>query len=65
MGLWYNTEKRQRAERKRETEDGRVGEKEEEGFSIQDRRVILTVGNTLILDLEVLVSPWAGVREDI
>lgn len=34
-------------------------------FSIHDRRVILTVGHTLILDLQVLVGPWAGVREDI
>ena len=28
-------------------------------------RVILTVGHTLILDLQVLVGPWAGIREDI
>lgn len=34
-------------------------------FSSHDRRVILTVGHTLILDLQVLVGPRAGVREDI
>lgn len=27
--------------------------------------VILTIGHTLILDLQVFVGPWAGVREDI
>lgn len=26
---------------------------------------VLTVGDTLILDLQVLVGPWAGVREHI
>lgn len=30
-----------------------------------DRRVRLTVGHTLILDLQVFVGSWAGVREDI
>lgn len=40
-------------------------EKAEEGLSFHDRRIILTVGHTLILDLQVLVRPWAGVREDV
>lgn len=35
------------------------------GGSTHDTRFILTVGHTLILDLQVLVGPWAGVREDI
>lgn len=26
---------------------------------------VLTVGDTLVLDFQVLVGPWAGVREDI
>lgn len=30
-----------------------------------DRILVLTVGNTLILDLQVLVSPWAGVWKHI
>lgn len=33
--------------------------------SFNDRRVRLTVGHTLILDLQVLVGSWAGVREDV
>lgn len=33
--------------------------------SFNDRRVRLTVGHTLILDLQVFVGSWAGVREDI
>lgn len=33
--------------------------------SIHDTRVRLTVGHTLILDLQVFVGSWAGVREDI
>lgn len=37
----------------------------EGGVSIPGRRVRLTVGHTLILDLQVLVGPWTGVREDI
>lgn len=40
-------------------------EREEEEFPIHDRRVLLTVGDTLILDLQVLVGSWAGVWEDI
>lgn len=35
------------------------------GFQVMTEGVILTVGHTLILDLQVLVGPWAGVREDI
>lgn len=61
--IWYDTDEREMAEKKRQTEDG--GGREEERFSIHDRTVILTVGHTLILDLQVLVGPWAGVREDI
>lgn len=45
--------------------DKSVGREGREGFSIRGRRVILTVGHTLILDLQVLVGPWAGVREDV
>lgn len=30
-----------------------------------DRVSVLTVGDTLILDLQVLVGPWAGVWEHI
>lgn len=57
---------RERTEDRRETVNGRVGGEQEEGnVSTNDRRVILTVGHTLILDLQVLVGPWAGVREDI
>lgn len=44
---------------------GTVGGKEEGAVSINDRGVILTVGHTLILDLQVLVGPWTGVREDV
>lgn len=40
-------------------------EREKGEFTIHDRRAILTVGNTLILDLQVFVGPWAGVGEDI
>lgn len=53
-------------EAKRETDDVRVGGKGHEGkSSIHDSRVILTVGHTLILDLQVFVGSWAGVWEDI
>lgn len=38
---------------------------EKKGFQVMTEGVILTVGHTLILDLQVLVGPWAGVREDI
>lgn len=62
--IWYNTERRQRAERKRKYDEGRVGG-EEKGFQVMTEGVILTVGHTLILDLQILVGPWAGVREDI
>lgn len=55
--------KRERTEDRRETVEGRVGGGG--GVSINDRRVILTVGHTLILDLQILVGPWAGVREYI
>lgn len=40
-------------------------EAERRGFPNRDRRVILTVGHTLVLDLQILVGPWTGVREDI
>lgn len=40
-------------------------EKEEREVSFNDRRVRLTVGHTLILDLQVFVGSWAGVRENI
>lgn len=30
-----------------------------------DRVSVLTVGDTLILDLQVLVGPWAGVWEHV
>lgn len=30
-----------------------------------DRVLVLTVGDTLVLDLQVLVGPWAGVWKDI
>lgn len=29
------------------------------------RRLILTVGNTFILDFKVLIRSWAGVRKNI
>lgn len=62
-----------RERERRGTEDGReagVGgrsreERERDGFSIHDSRVILTVGHTLILDLQVLVRPRARVWEDV
>lgn len=38
---------------------------EEAKVSFNDRRVRLTVGHTLILDLQVFVGAWAGIREDI
>lgn len=39
---------------------------DEEGVaSTHDRRLILTVGYTLILDLQVLVCSWARVGEDV
>lgn len=46
------------------------GEEEEVAFAFfffffNDRKVRLTVGHTLILDLQVLVGSWAGVRENI
>lgn len=34
-------------------------------FFFNDRKVRLTVGHTLILDLQVLVGSRAGVRENI
>lgn len=32
---------------------------------MHDGKFILTVGNTLILDLQIFVGPWTGVWEDI
>lgn len=61
MGKDMFTQKRMRRQWRRE----KVRMEWLEGGSIHDRRVILTVGHTLILDLQVLVRPWAGVREDI
>lgn len=63
----YDTDEREKRDRERAEEKRvRVSGKREEGqFSIHDRRVKLTVGHTLILDLQVLIGPWAGVREDI
>lgn len=44
--------------------ESRVGGEGAE-VSFNDRRVRLTVGHTLILDLQVFVGSWAGVREDV
>lgn len=46
---------------------GRAGEWGEEsvGGGGCDRVSVLTVGHTLILDLQVLVGPRAGVWEDV
>lgn len=41
--------------------EGKAGEV----LSFHDSGIILTVGHTLILDLQVLVRPGAGVREDV
>lgn len=35
------------------------------GWEGGDGISVLTVGNTLVLDLQVLVSPWAGVWEHV
>lgn len=51
---------RRRRDRKEE-----IGNKGGRGGRSYGREVILTIGHTLILDLQVLVGPWAGVREDI